>query len=186
MKLVEYFLCILFLRDLYLPFFGPPTPSISSAPSFSSAASLNSSSSTSSTFYYVICSLSCIVLKNNLHLSSYSLTSSLSINIKCLNNSSLFLSTLVATGNIKHNETKREQEAMIKRYKRVLSTLTEMFLLSSKIAEVELWIESRILFRELVKTKKTAVSFLVICDKFISLMDSAWTLTDMTADQMFT
>ena len=75
---------------------------------------------------------------------------------------------------------------MIKRYKRVLSTLTEMFLLSSKIAEVELWIESRILFRELVKTKKTAVSFLVICDKFISLMDSAWTLTDMTADQMFT
>ena len=44
----------------------------------------------------------------------------------------------------------------------------------------------RMLFRALVRTRNTAVSFLVICVRFISLMDRAWTETDMMADQTST
>lgn len=112
-KLVLYFLCILFFLDRFLPFFNPPSfPS--SSPFAAASSSLNSSSSISSTCY-VLCSLSCIVLKNDRHLSSCFLTSSRSISIKCLSSSSLFLSTLVATGNIKHKEIVSEADATISR-----------------------------------------------------------------------
>lgn len=118
-KLLLYALCILFLRDLYLYFYRP-LPSRPSSPSPTSAlaapsSSLNSSSSTSSTFCYVICSLSCIVLKKIRHFSSYFFTSSRSMSMKCLSSSSLFLSTLVATGNIRHKEMNREHEATMSR-----------------------------------------------------------------------
>ncbi len=167
-KFVLYFLCILFLRDLWRCFLAP-FPS-SSSPSFPSSCPgvmpsscfSNSFSYSSASFYQVICSLSCIVLKKIRHFSSYFFTSSLSISIKCLNSSSLFLSTFVATGKIKHNEINSEQDATISKMSKVLFTRLEILPLSLRMASVLDSIEARILFKEFVKMKKTAVSFLLI------------------------
>jgi hypothetical protein len=80
----------------------------------------------------------------------------------------------------------KEQDAMIKRYIKVRSTKFEMFSLSERMALVEVSIAAKILFKALVSTKNTAVSFLEIYFKGISLIDKACTEVLIIADHTST
>lgn len=84
------------------------------------------------------------------------------MSMKCFSSSSLFLSTLVATGKIKHNEMNREHEATMSRIRSVLFTWSEMFELSCKMAFVLSFIEESMLLSTLVRITKTDVEFLLI------------------------
>lgn len=106
--------------------------------------------------------------------------------MKCLSNSSLFLSTLVATGKIKHIDINNEPLATYSKIYNVKSTLSEMFSVSSRMACVESEIDYSILFKEFCIIKKTDVSFNVISFNGMSLIVRAWTATPIIADQMST
>ena len=73
----------------------------------------------------------------------------------------MFLSTFVATGNIKQIEMNNEPLATYKSIYSVSLTVFDMFWVSLRIACVESEMEDRMLLREFVKMKKTDVWFRV-------------------------